>query len=330
MFVKNKNIKLLLNYGLGPLLFIWLSYSIYRQVLRQPNLPDAWQNLKSSFTGAASWKLYTTLLLVIVNWGIEARKWQVLMKYLQEMSFLTSFKAILSGLAFSINTPNRIGEYGGRVLYVQDGRRWKAVSLTIIGSFGQLIITMAFGLGGLIFLLTNPALAKAVSGYVLWIRVLTFGLLPVLAFMVLLYFRLGWLVKWVEKIPKTDKFLRHITVIENLPVTILLRVLILSGGRYIVFVIQYILLLQLFNVQVGWWQAFWLISVLYVILAIVPTFSLTEIVVRGEVGLALFGMISMNNLGITWASASVWVINLVIPALAGSLLLLGIKILSDK
>jgi hypothetical protein len=330
MFIKNKNIKLLLNYGLGPVLFIWLSYSIYRQLQQQTGLHMAYQDLLQSFSGPQSWKLYTALVLVSVNWGLEARKWQVLLTPLEKTGFLRSFKAILAGLAFSMNTPNRIGEYGGRVLYVQDGHRWQAVSLTILGSFSQLIITLAFGLGGFIFLLTNPTTSVSVSAYTLWIEVVMYGIVLVLFFLVLLYFRLTWIVKWLKKIPKSNRFLQHLAVIETIPVTILLRVLLLSGVRYIVFVIQYILLLQLFDVQVGWWQAFWLITVLYVVLAIIPTITLAEIGIRGQAGLVLFTMVSTNKLGIVGATTAIWMMNLVIPALAGSLLFLGIKIFSDK
>ena len=330
MFIKNKNIKLLLNYGLGPVLFIWLSYSIYHQLQQQTSLHMAYQNLKQSFSGPQSWKLYMALLLVSVNWGIEARKWQILLTPLEKTGFPRAVKAILAGLAFSMNTPNRIGEYGGRVLYVQDGHRWQAVSLTIIGSFSQLIITLAFGLGGFIFLLTNLTTSVSVSAYTLWIEVVMYGIILVLFFLVLLYFRLAWIVKWLKKIPKSNRFLQHLSVIETIPVTILLRVLLLSGVRYIVFVIQYILLLQLFDVQAGWWQAFWLITVLYVVLAIIPTITLAEIGIRGQAGLVLFTMVSTNKLGIVGATTAIWMMNLVIPALAGSLLFLGIKIFSDK
>ncbi len=326
----NKNIKILLNYGLGPVLFIWLSYSIYRQVLQQPHLDTAWLNLRQSFSGADAWKLYTALLLMPVNWGLEARKWQVLLKPLEKLSFLTSFKAILSGVAFSINTPNRIGEYGGRIVYVREGHRWKAVSLTIIGSFSQLIVTLLFGLGGLLFLLNSPTTGAAVAAYALWIKALLYGSLLVTAFLLLVYFRLGWIIQWVERIPKTGRFVQHLTVIENLPVRFLLRVVSLSATRYFVFVIQYILLLQLFKVTIPAWQAFWLISVLYMVLAVLPTITLAELGIRGQVSVLLFGMVSANTLGIAWAAGAIWVINLVLPALAGSLLFLGIKIFSDK
>ncbi len=330
MFVKNKNIKILLNYGLGPLLFIWLSYSIYQQIRNQPNLHDALHTLRLSVTGAPSWKIYAALLLVPINWGLEARKWQVLVKPVESISFFNAFKAVLAGLAFSMNTPNRIGEYGGRVLYVHEGHRWKAFSLTIIGSLSQLIVTLSIGLGGLLFLLTNPLTASGIAHYHIWIRVLLYGTLLVTCFVFLLYFRLGQIIKWVEKIPKARNFVQHITVIEDLPVTILLRTISLSFLRYLIFVFQYILLLQLFDVQIAIWHSFWLISVLYLILAITPTIALAEVGIRGQVSLLLFTLVNANMLGIVWAATAIWFINLVIPALAGSLLFLSLKIFSDK
>lgn len=330
MSIRNKNIKLLLNYGLGPVLFIWLSYSIYHQVSRQPHLDTAWQEIRQSLQGSGRWKIYLALLLMPVNWGLEARKWQVLLKLLERLSFFTSFKAILSGVAFSINTPNRVGEYGGRIVYVQDGHRWKAVALTIIGSMSQLMVTLLFGLGGLLFLLGNPVTGPAVAAYAVWIKALFYGSFVVTVCLVLLYFRLGWMLEWLERIPKTGRFMQYLVIVERLPVRFLLRVAFLSVLRYIVFVIQYILLLQLFNVEIDAWQAFWLISVLYVVLAVTPTITLAELGIRGQVSLVLFGMVSSNSLGIEVAATAIWVINLVLPALAGSLLFLGIKIFSDK
>jgi hypothetical protein len=330
MFIRNKNIKILVNYGLGPLLFIWFSYIIYQQVRTQPHLQDALHNLKQSVTGTQSWKIYMALVLVPVNWGFEARKWQVLIKPVETISFFKAFKAVLAGLAFSMNTPNRIGEYGGRVLYVHEGHRWKAFSLTIVGSFSQLIITLAMGLGGLVFLLLNPVTAAGIADYYIWIRVLFSGSLLVTGFLFLLYFRLGQIVKWAERLPGAKSFLQHIAVIEDLPVTILLRTIVLSFIRYIIFAFQYILLLQLFDVEVAVWHSFWLISVLYLILAITPTIALAEAGIRGQVSLLLFTLVSVNKFGIVGAATAIWFINLVIPALAGSLLFLSLKIFSDK
>jgi len=330
MFVRNKNIKILLNYGLGPLLFAWLSYSIYKQINHQPHLKETLHNLRLSITGRQSWKIYMALALVPLNWGLEARKWQLLIKPVETIRFLNAFMAVLAGLAFSMNTPNRIGEYGGRALYVHEGHRWKALSLTIVGSFSQLIITLVLGAAGLLFLLNNRLTAPGIAAYQIWIRVLFSGTVLVTGSLCLLYFRISQVIRWMEKIPKVRSFASHIAVIENIPVTILLRTISLSFVRYIIFVFQYILLLQLFLVELPVWHCFWLISVLYLILAITPTIALAELGIRGQVSLMLFTLLSTNNVGIAGAATAIWFINLVIPALAGSLLFLSLKIFSDK
>jgi hypothetical protein len=89
-------------------------------------------------------------------------------------------------------------------------------------------------------------------------------------------------------------------------------------------------MIQLMQVTVSYWQAFWLISVIYLILAIVPTIALAEVGLRGKVSLELFGLFSANKLGIIAASTGIWLVNLVIPALFGSLLILSIKIFKNK
>lgn len=77
-------------------------------------------------------------------------------------------------------------------------------------------------------------------------------------------------------------------------------------------------------------EAYWLISVLYLVMAIIPTIALAEIGIRGEVSKLLFGMISANTLGIVAATVSIWLINLILPAIAGSLLFLGTRIVKYK
>ncbi|MGH2644907.1 MAG: hypothetical protein ACRDE2_13220, partial [Chitinophagaceae bacterium] len=53
-----------------------------------------------------------------------------------------------------------------------------------------------------------------------------------------------------------------------------------------------------------------------------------ELGVRGEIGLYFFGLLSANKIGIIAGTLGIWLINLVIPAIIGSLLLLGIKVLN--
>lgn len=59
-------------------------------------------------------------------------------------------------------------------------------------------------------------------------------------------------------------------VLYKVSVTILLRVHLLFALRYGVFVCQYILLRQLMHVEFNITDAFWLVTVLYLILAVIP------------------------------------------------------------
>jgi uncharacterized membrane protein YbhN (UPF0104 family) len=117
----NRNIKIFINYFLGPLLFIWLSWSIYRQIKNQSGLEQAWQSIKESLGSIKLLNIVAVLLLMFVNWSIEAIKWKISIKKVQQVSFGKALQAVLSGVSFAVSTPNRMGEYLGRVLYMNEG-----------------------------------------------------------------------------------------------------------------------------------------------------------------------------------------------------------------
>ena len=121
MIRPKKNIKIIFKYVIAPLLAAWLFYSLYKQIKGQPNLDESIALIKAAPFGAQAFKFWSVIFLVFINWGFEARKWQLLVKPIQRMDFLTAYKSVLSGVTLSINTPNRIGEYGGRILYIKGG-----------------------------------------------------------------------------------------------------------------------------------------------------------------------------------------------------------------
>lgn len=319
----NKNIKLFINYFLGPLLFIWLSWSIYRQIQQQPGLEQAWQKIKESMNGPMLWNLVLVLILMLVNWSIEAVKWQLSVKQIQKVSFVRALQAILSGVSFSVTTPNRVGEYLGRVLYMDEGNRLKTISLTIVGSISQLIITILMGGIGLIILRSVIEEQQIIS--VLWMKVILYGVWGVLIILTLFYFRLSWIIRWVDRLPGSKRYAYLIRALEDFNATILLKLLSLSLLRFIVFIIQYYLLFVLFDVNVSGWQAFWTVSVSFLVMAIIPTIAIAELAQRGKVTIAIVGLYSSNELGMTFATAGIWFINLILPAIVGSLLIVRIN-----
>jgi Lysylphosphatidylglycerol synthase TM region len=325
----SKQIKILINYFLGPVIFIVLSWSLYVQIKNQPDLGDRWQQIKQSWQ---QWQFWIVVLLMFVNWGIEARKWQVLVQHVQRFSFLRAFKSVLSGCSITMLTPNRIGEYGGRILYVEDGNRIKAVSLTIVGSISQLLVTLIVGSSGLLFLRFSsqtgqdslPILPEP------WANVLIYLSVTITAVLSLFYLRIGWLVRMMEKVPALQKVVTHIRVLDEFDNIQLIRIFSLSLGRYVVFVLQYLLLLQVMQVDIAVVTGFWLISVFYLMLAMAPTIGFIELPVRVGFCWAILKFYTTNELGVSATALGIWLINLVVPAIIGSLLILSIKIVKDK
>src|SRR5437762_6135815 len=204
----NKNIKIFINYFVGPLLFIWLSVSIYDQVRHQADLQTSWTRIKQSVQSTEIWDLVMVVFLMLLNWSIEAMKWRLAIQEIQPLGFLKAFRAVLSGVSFSVNTPNRIGEYLGRVLYMEEGNRLRAVSLTIVCSISQLIVTLFVGLIGLFCIRRKIETGEMIRGFdsSLWLQVLQYGVITVLVILTLLYFRLSLLARLVDRLQNRNRY----------------------------------------------------------------------------------------------------------------------------
>jgi len=222
-----------------------------------------------------------------------------------------------------------MGEYLGRVLYVEEGNRIKTISMTIVGSMSQLIITLLMGFIGLVIIRPELESSRLVSS--VWMNVTLYAVIAALLILTLFYFRLSWLIKWVDRLPASNKYAHWIRALEDFNATILLKLLSLSALRFLVFAIQYFLLFRLYEVDVTWWQGFWAVSVSFLVLSVIPTFAIAELAQRGYIAKTVIGLYSTNITGIVFTTVSIWFINLVIPAITGSLLILGIKkIFSNK
>ncbi|NCI45496.1 lysylphosphatidylglycerol synthase domain-containing protein [Sediminibacterium soli] len=328
----SKRFKIFLNYVLGPAIFIWLSWSIYHQIQKQANVHQSWYIIKSALTGPQSWKLGLVIALMIVQWGFEARKWQILIGHIQKVSSKAAFRAILSGQALGFSTPNRVGELLGRAVFLDEGNRLRGIVLSLVGGLSQTIVTLLGGLLALVWLRTDilPATNRVAGVSIVWYAGFVIATaIGVLAF-VLLFFRIAWVIRMLERIRFVNRYRFLIEELENLRRKELTRILLLSLCRYAVFIVQYILLLQVFAVEVTLVNAVCMVSVMLLILTIVPTIALAELGFRGQVSLQLFGLLSSNTIGIIATTAGIWIINLIIPAAAGSLFLIGIRIFRNK
>jgi hypothetical protein len=320
--------KYFLNYIVGPLLFIGIGWSIYSQISAQPDLAAHREHIISLLQAPGKGYLTTAILLVFVNWGLESRKWQILTSHLQPMTFWRAVKSVMAGVSFTMLTPNRMGEFLGRVLYLPDGSRIRAATLTFLSSLSQLVITMAMGGVGLFLLkkeVTSTALAA--EGWTsLLINGLLFSTFLGVVIGLIAFFNIGWVIRVLEKFPPFSKFAFYVHVVGEIHYRELLRLLSISLFRYLVFLVQYLLVFSFFEVGISPEKTMVATAVMFLLLAIVPTIALAELGIRGKISLYVFGLFSVNSLEILAGTAVIWMINIIFPAVAGSFMLLGVKI----
>jgi len=320
----NKNIKIFINYFLGPLLFAWLSYAIYRQIVKQPQLEESWFSIRQSFQSLKILYLIGAAVLIAANWGIEARKWMISVRTFYPIKFIHAFKAVLSGVSFSVTMPNRVGEYLGRMVYLPEGNRLKTISVTLVGSFAQLLVTIVVGTIGLIVL--KSSLISQFPQLKIWYQFIVYGLLVIILGMLLVYFNVAGTVSLFNKWIKSRNYIFLVEALQNFHASLLGKLLFLSFLRYIVFIVQYILVFYLFEVNVPVDVIATVMSVVFLAMAVIPSIALVEVWLRGEISIKLMGLFSLNILGIGFTSVTVWFINLILPAIVGSLLLLSLRV----
>jgi uncharacterized membrane protein YbhN (UPF0104 family) len=261
------------------------------------------------------------LLLMMINWGIEALKWKILLEETEPQSFLRSFKSVLSGVSSSMFLPNRAGDFFGRMIYLKKEVRLKSVSLSAYGSIAQWIATLVCGALSLLlsFTLSYPT---AIGSF--FMQFLFYVVIAGSLFSLLIYY----------KINRMALLIRNITFLQGIiskfgfgkiSVSVSNQVLILSFFRYFVFVIQYYLLMRAFNIDIPVAKAFILISLILLIITLIPTITLSEIGVRGNVALFFLIPYTNNEWGIVFFALMIWVINLVIPALIGGVFIIQHK-----
>ena len=322
----SKSIKLIVNYLLGPLLFIILSYVIYKQIINQHDLAIRWEEIKRSWNDPL---LSAAIILMFLNWGIEAIKMKFLLRHLEAITFLKSLKCVFAGCSITMLTPNRTGEFGGRILFLKQENRVKAISINIIGSIAQLIITMVLGCLSSYYFLFCVEENHLKSFSFLTNTVLLLGIFACII-LFYLYFRIKYFLKIVNKIKTVKKWIKYIEVIGDYSTKELLTVLIYSLFRYTVFILQYIFILKVMHVDIETSTSILLMMLFYFIMALAPTIGFTELPVRASLSLVLFGAYATNVFGIQVATFSIWIINLLIPAIIGTLIISSFRRLSKN
>lgn len=288
---------------------------IYKSVISKENFSSIVSSCAVIFDVPGNGiKIVTVILLMLVNWSVEAIKWKMMMQRLEVIPFLRSLAAVFSGLTVSFFTPNRIGEYAGRIFHLRKADRIKGTLVTILENLSQLIITIIIGSVSLVIYLNKYLLVHA---YILWVT----GVLMVLFSLAVLFIFLEvpFLDQSLLKFKKIKKMGSYLEALSSYKKSELLLLLALAFLRYVIFTYQFFILLEIFGIYAPYPDVILLINMVFFVMTLVPTFALTEIGVRGAVATYFLSRISPDSLAILNSSVALWLINLVVPALLGIL-----------
>ena len=290
------------NKSIGLILFVVCLVAIYNKVAHNENLNQYSADIRIQFEKVTFFEWAVLVLLFLLNYLMEAIKWQNLLASWSPISIFKSYKSVLIGQAFAFFTPARSGDYVGRILLLPPGSKIKGVAQLAWSSYAQLIITISIGSITLFFNLP----------FFPWIKwFMPLGLIAAL----FVYFHPGQFKGWLNKINKLQ--------IEN---KLKLNLLVISFLKYIVFVLQYTWAVSMLNIPIAPINLWIALGVLFLLLSIIPSISLTDLVIRGQIILVLLEPYYNNSLMLICLSTIIWAVNFLLPAIIGTFLLINFRI----
>ncbi|MGN6177926.1 MAG: hypothetical protein ACTHNW_02030 [Mucilaginibacter sp.] len=316
-----KTAKKLFSYIIKAAVLVLAFVFIYHQYLEKG---DRLKNFENLIAHIDHQKVMVTMsfviLLMIVNWVLESLKWKYLTRDFQPMSAWQATEAVFCGLTWAIFTPNRLGEYAGRVLFLPNRKRVYGVFAMAVGAYGQNVITNVVGLASLVWFVNTFLHLKPL----IYFGVLA-GATAFTVFIAIVYFHIVWVVNILDKIPYVKKYHRFFDIMARYKKPELIKVMLFCLARYSVFSFQYYLVIHLLIPDISAVQMMLMVFILFFVQSALPSLDLLDIGVRNGTAAYLFSYITGQQLAVMAAVSSIWLINLIIPAILGSVFVFNLK-----
>ncbi len=312
----------LLSKILGLALFVWLTLNIYSQLTEQPQLSAVFKSILH-FSNRKFLLLALVIILMFINYGIEAFKWKLVLSPFLTLSLYQSLKNIFTGQAFAFTTINNLGDYVGKVWHLKEDKV-KLGALSVYTSFSQVLVILYFGFIG--YLCSKQFISSVVSiSFFLHQFVIIVGVIIVVVF-TFLYYNLFIGLHLIKKIPLINKFFRVFDKLIQIEKLLLTKLLLYSICRYVVFVVQYLLVLLLFGISSLHIDFVSIVALFLLAITIIPSIAFAELGIRGQLSILFFGWLTTNTVAIVLSAVFIWLINKVIPAIIGTIFTVSIKL----
>ena len=313
LYLLNPRIKKIISTGLKIVIVSLAFLFIYNKLSDNKSLTD-FQDLTRSLSVT---RVYITLLVVfllmLLNWFIESLKWKYLLQRIEPVTLWKSIESVFCGLTWAIFTPNRIGEYGGRMFFLPPAKRVLGAIAMVVGAIGQMVITNVMGAIALLWFtwrFINPD--RWIYGGLLFMGVIF------CCFFILIYFNIRWLNSLLNRFEILKPLRRFFFILARYRFRQLWRVLLYSIARFVVFTSQYYIIIHLLLPGLPLFEICMMVFILFFIQSAMPSLDLLDVGVRSSVATYFFSYITTQEIAIMAATACIWFINLIIPAILGS------------
>ncbi len=289
-------------------------YFIYNQLANNDKLD--WQKFIVLFQKNYSLGgIVFLLLLSVLNRFFEILKWQNLVSFLHKISLPEATKQVLGALTAGLFTPNGVGEYAGKALFFEKSKTKKIVFLNLICNGIQMILSVVFGIFGLLYFNANYNIITSKTVMIL------FGIC----------FLLFTILFFSKKVNIKDYSIEKlIHKINEIPKSIHQKNIFSAVCRYIVFSHQYYFLFLAFDVDLPYFTLMATIASVYFLASSLPTFQFLDFAVKGSVAVYFFGILGVNEWIVVFISTLMWFLNVVLPVVIGSYYVMNFKIKTEQ
>ena len=322
MIFKNKKFNLIIKISISLLLIL----SIYWHVNKRENLNELIDVFFLQLQYASWHWLLIGLLLMPLNWLLEALKWKQFAW--QGLSVSQAFKATLAGTTLAMFTPNRIGDYGGRALLVDQSKRWSTVFASVAGSYCQWIVLISFGIIGFTYF-GSKYLIEDIAG-IYYLVPLSFTFVVILLGLPFFLRHLDGLYVKLEQNKYFNKIGRNLRKLANVKIEKIFNGIGIAALRYAVYSFQYYCMLHFYGIQLHFLDAFSGIASIFFIQTSVPLPPISALLARGQIALVVWGIFGANDISILAATFTLFIINLLLPAFWGLMLILNKGVIKSE
>lgn len=277
--------------------------------------------ITKAFESANYFLISLALILVVPNIFLQYWKWQLTCKSIlsiEEKNVV--IYSLLQGLAAGAFTPFRIGEYFGRAFLFKERTLLQVTIATLIDKFFPLVILAFIGaISSIIFiyLFYNVSVYLAAALFVV-VFILFYLLIHLLTDAV---FWDNFLFNKIKKSKTLNKYFGKMKFLKNLDRNYSLKMFSISFLFYLCFVTQFVILVSAFTNQVNFLDYFWASTLVMFTKTFFPAISLSELGIREGVSVFFLGEMGVAAASAFNAALFLFFINILIPALVGSVLL---------